>query len=336
MVRVALIGYGYWGPNLARNLHQLAGAEFVLCCDRDASRAALARKMYPHVPTTNRVEEVWGNPRVDAVVVATPVRSHFDLARAALESGKHVLVEKPLAMNSREAEELIRLAKARSRILMVGHTFEYNPAVLKLKELIRQGELGQVFYAYSTRVNLGKLQRDLNALWSIAPHDISILLCLFEQMPVEVSARGNSYLNAGVDDVVFLSLLFPDKVSAYVHASWLDPSKIRRMTIVGSKRMVVYDDVESEGKIKIYDKGALKVEHGEIFGEFQYKLHSGDIHIPRIELSEPLRNECAHFLECVANGAAPRTDGANGLRVIKVLEAAQRSLEKNGAPVEVR
>ncbi len=336
MVRVALIGYGYWGPNLARNFHQLPESNFVLCCDQDGARLALAKKMYPHVNTTTNVSEVWNNAHIDAVVIATPVRTHFELAKTALESGKHVLVEKPLTTNSQEAEELIRVATAKKRVLMVGHTFEYNPAVLKVKELIHQGELGQIFYAYSTRVNLGKLQRDLNALWSIAPHDISILLCLFDQMPAEVSARGNSYLKAGVDDVVFVSLLFPNQVSAYVHASWLDPSKIRRMTIVGSKRMVVYDDVESEGKVKIYDKGVLKVDHGEIFGEFQYKLHSGDIHIPKIDLTEPLRNECAHFLECVAKGTAPKTDGANGLRVIKVLEAAQRSLEKNGVPTEIR
>ena len=335
MVNIALIGYGYWGPNLARNLQVLRGAKLVACCELDASRLALAHNLYPHAVTTSHVAEVWHDAGIEAVVIATPPQTHFSLAKAALGAGKHVLVEKPLAMNSRDAEELIALAEARGRVLMVGHTFEYNPAVLKIKELVTQGQLGQVYYAYSTRVNLGRMQRDLNALWSIVPHDISILLFLFDQMPLEVSARGNGYLNTGVEDVVFVSLQFPNGITAYIHASWLDPSKVRRMTIVGSQKMVVYDDVDSEGKVKIYDKGVLKVTHGDIFGEFQYKLHSGDIHIPRIDLSEPLRNECAHFVECVEKGTKPQTDGQNGLRVIKVLEAAQRSLGKRGAPVEV-
>ncbi len=336
MVKVALIGYGYWGPNLARNLHQLQDAKLAACCDPDPSRLALAQAMYPHGPGTTRLEEVLSDPGIDAVVIATPVPTHFELTKAALGAGKHVLVEKPLAMNSSEAVTLTDAANARGLVLMVGHTFEYNPAVLLLKDLINRGDLGQIYYAYSTRVNLGRLHRDLNVLWSIAPHDISILLCLFDQMPLEVSARGNSYLKIGVEDVVFLSLLFPNGVTAYIHASWLDPSKVRRMTIVGSKRMVVYDDVESEGKVKVYDKGVLKVDHGEIYGEFQYKLHSGDIHIPKIDMTEPLRNECAHFVECVAKGSKPRTDGESGLRVIKVLEAAHRSLEQRGAPVEVK
>lgn len=336
MVSIALIGYGYWGPNLARNFHQLREAKVTVCCDSDSSRLAQAQAMYPHLVTTVSADEVWTNAGVNAVVIATPARTHFALAKTALQSGKHVLVEKPLAMSSREAEELVALAKAKGLVLMVGHTFEYNPAVLKIKELLERGQLGEVYYAYSTRVNLGRLQPDLNVLWSIAPHDISILLFLFGQMPVEVSARGNSYLHTGIEDVAFVSLQFPNGITAYVHASWLDPSKVRRMTIVGSTKMVVYDDVESEGKVKIYDKGVLKVENGAIFGEFQYKLHSGDIHIPRIDLSEPLHNECAHFVECVAKGTRPQTDGENGVRVIKVLEAAQRSLKARGAPVTLQ
>jgi len=335
MIKVALIGYGYWGPNLARNLHELPGASLVACCDLDAGRLALAQALYPQIRTTTRLVDVWEDGRIDAVVIATPAATHFELAKAALEAGKHVLVEKPLSLASREAKELIILARSRGRVLMVGHTFEYNPAVLKVKELIDQEQLGEVYYAYSTRVNLGRVQRDLNALWSIAPHDISILLFLFGQMPVEVSAKGASYLNSGVEDVVFVDLLFANGVTAHVHASWLDPSKVRRMTIVGSKKMVVYDDVESEGKVKVYDKGVLKVGNGQIFGEFQYRLHSGDIYIPRIDMSEPLRNECAHFIECIREGKSPRTDGENGLRVVRVLEAAQKSLEKSGVPVEV-
>lgn len=335
MINVALIGYGYWGPNLARNLHQLPGCNLTACCDLDPSRLALVQRLYPNTHTNNQVTEVWDDGSIQAVAIATPAPTHFELAKAALEAGKHVLVEKPLTLSSREAEVLIELAQAQGRVLMVGHTFEYNPAVLKIKELIDEGQLGEVYYVYSTRVNLGRVQRDLNALWSIAPHDISILICLLGAMPLEVSARGATYLNSGVEDVVFVDLLFANGVMAHVHASWLDPSKVRRMTIVGSKKMVVYDDVESEGKVKIYDKGVLKVGNGQIFGEFQYRLHSGDIHIPRIDMSEPLHNECAHFIECIREGKRPRTDGESGLRVVKVLEAAQRSLEKRGISVEM-
>jgi len=335
LINVALVGYGYWGPNLARNLHELAETHLAVVCDRDASRLGQAHKLYPSARVTTDVAKVWGDAEIEAVVIATPAPTHYELVKAALAAGKHVLVEKPLTLCSREARELADLAQAQDRILMVGHTFEYNPAVLKVKELLDQGQLGDVYYAYSTRVNLGRIQRDLNALWSIAPHDVSILLFLFEQMPIEVSARGASYLNPGVEDVVFIDLLFASGLIAHIHTSWLDPSKVRRMTIVGSQKMIVYDDLESEGKVKIYDKGVLKVGPGRIFGEFQYRLHSGDIAIPRIDMSEPLRNECQHWAACIRDGQRPRTDGANGLAVVRVLEAAQQSLEKRGAPVEI-
>jgi predicted dehydrogenase len=335
LVNVALIGYGYWGPNLARNLHEIPGVKLAACCDLDTSRFDLIQRRFPNTKTTNEIEDFWSDSNIEAVVIATPAQTHFSLTKKALEAGKHVLVEKPLTLSSHEAETLIELAKAQRRVLMVGHTFEYNPAVLKVKELMHKGQLGKVYCTYSTRVNLGQVQRDLNALWSIAPHDISILLFLFEQMPVEISARGASYLNSGVEDVVFMDLMFSSGSTAHVHVSWLDPSKVRRMTIVGSKKMVVYDDVESEGKIKVYDKGVLKLGNGQIFGEFQYRLHSGDIYIPRIDMTEPLQNECMHFIECIREGKKPHTDGENGLRVVKVLEGAQRSLEKRGLPVEV-
>ncbi len=335
MVKVALVGYGYWGPNLARNLHELPGACFTACCDLDATRLALVKRLYPQVVAISRPQDVWNDISIEAVVIATPARTHFDLARAALRAGKHVLVEKPLTLNSRHAEQLIKLAQSQGRVLMVGHTFEYNPAMLKIKELMDQGELGEVYYAYCTRVNLGRLQPDLNALWSIAPHDISMLLLLFQQMPLEVSATGAWYLNSGVEDVVFVNLLFADGARGHVHASWLDPSKVRRMTVVGSKRMVVYDDLATEGKIRIYDKGVLIGGNHRVYGEFQYRLHSGDINIPKIDMSEPLRNECAHFVECIREGKQPRTDGENGLRVVTVLEWAERSMRKRGAPVQV-
>ncbi|MDO8532814.1 MAG: Gfo/Idh/MocA family oxidoreductase [Dehalococcoidia bacterium] len=333
-VAVAVVGYGYWGPNLLRNFRGVAGSRVLYCCDLDDKLLDKVRSQYPDVQTTTRYADVLQDPAVDAVVLATPARSHYPLAREALSHGKHVLVEKPLALNIQDAEGMIRLAQEHKRLLMVGHSFEYNPAVLKIKELLTAGELGDVFYIYSTRVNLGRIQQDLNALWSIAPHDISILLYLLDAMPLEVRAQGGSYLSKGIEDVVFLLLRFPGNVIAHVHASWLDPSKVRRMTIVGSRRMVVYDDVDNEAKLKMYDKGIVKGGE-QVYGEFQMRIRSGDIYVPRIDLTEPLHLECAHFVECVRSGTRPRTDGENGLRVVRVLEAAQQSLQRQGAPVEI-
>ena len=332
-INVAVIGYGYWGPNLARNFHQLPDTRLALVADLDAARLAEVARLYPTTTVTTDYRQALANPEIAAVAVATPVRTHFAIAREALLAGKHVLVEKPLALTATEAEALIALAEQQQRTLMVGHTFEYNPAVWKIKELIAAGEIGQVYYAYANRVNLGRVQYDVNALWSIAPHDISILLYLLEAMPLAVSAHGATYLSQGVEDVIFLTLTFPGNVLAHVQASWLDPSKVRRLTIVGSEKMIVYDDVDNEAKVKIYDKGVYR--KGSAYGEFQVRVHSGDIHIPRIDMTEPLRNECAHFVECVRTGQRPRTDGACGLRVVRVLEAAQRSLEQGGASVQV-
>jgi len=292
------------------------------------------RMLYPHAITTPEHRDLLTDPDIEAVVIATPARTHYALAREALEAGKHVLVEKPLAMGSRQAEALIALADERRCVLMVGHIFEYHPAVRKIKSLIDEGELGQVYYIYSTRVNLGRVQSDINALWSIAPHDISILIYLLGTMPQSVSARGGTFLNGMVEDVVFLVLSFPDGMLGHVHASWLDPSKVRRTTVVGSRRMAVYDDVADEGKIKIYDKGVYR-KGEDIYGEFQYRVHSGDIAIPRLDMAEPLRIECVHFAECVRQGRRPQTDGANGLRVVRVLEAAQASLEQGGSTVSL-
>jgi len=332
-VRVALVGYGYWGPNLARNFHELESADLVWVCDLNTEVLPCVQRRFPTARVTADVEDILASD-AEAVAIATPARTHYGLARAALQAGKHVFVEKPLAMSSAEAQDLIALAEAKGRVLMAGHVFEYNAAVRAVKQLLDQGALGELYYVYSTRVNLGRVQSDINALWSIAPHDISILLYLLDQMPVEVSARGGTYLNGTVEDVVFVDLRFPNGVLAHVHASWLDPSKVRQMTLVGSQRMVVYDDVASEGKVKVYDKGVYRKQAG-VYGEFQYKVHSGDIHIPRIQLVEPLRVELQHFVECVRSGTTPLTDGHNGLRVVRVLEAAQQSLESAGIPVEV-
>lgn len=333
-IRIGLIGYGYWGPNLARNFHQLPEAWLLACADADPARLNEASRLYSFQQTATDYRELLDNPLLDGIVVATPARSHYQITRAALEHGKHVLVEKPLAMTIDEAQDLAACAKAHDRVLMVGHTFQYNPAVWKIKELLTSRAIGDLYYIYSNRVNLGRVQLDINALWSIAPHDISILLYLLDSLPLTVSARGATFVSEKIEDVVFVLLTFPRNVIAHIHASWLDPSKTRQMTLVGSEKMIVYDDVDPEAKLKIYDKGVYK--RGAAFGEFQLKVHSGDIHIPRIDMTEPLRNECLHFIECVRDHKQPQTDAENGLRVVRVLEAAQQSLEQNGATIVIQ
>jgi predicted dehydrogenase len=335
--RVALVGYGYWGPNLARNLHVRLATDWVACADADPARRAGVARRYPWVRTVATVEELLDDAEVDALVVATPARTHADIVRRALAAGRHVLVEKPLAMTTADAVELAELAGSAGRVLMVGHTFEYNPAVLKMRELVTAEAFGTLYYLHSQRVNLGRIQRDINALWSIGPHDVSIANFLTGSSPRWVSAKGARYLHGDIEDVVFATLgydLGSDKeVLAHVHASWLDPSKLRRTTVVGSRAMVVYDDLDSEAKLRVYDKGADPVKGG--FGEFQFRLRSGDMRAPSVDLTEPLAIELDHFLDCVATGATPRTDGWNGARVVATLEAAQRSLETGGAEVEV-
>jgi len=327
-IRIAQIGHGYWGPNLARNFFQLPGSELAYVVDASDEARARAERLY-HCQTTPHLNDVLTDPSVDAIALATPARSHFDLTAAALQAGKHVFVEKPLAMSVAEAKALIDLAAQHGRTLMVGHVFEYNPAVRYIKAAMQGGELGEVYYLYSRRVNLGRVQSDVNALWSIAPHDISIALYLLDQLPEAVSCHGASCLNGVVEDVIFLTLHFPGNVLCHIHVSWLDPSKVREMTVVGSRKMIVYDDVSTEGKVRIYDKGVYR-KGDPIYGEFQYRLHSGDITIPRLDLREPLQEECAHFIECVRSGERPLTDGENGLRVVSVLETGQRSLDQGG------
>lgn len=333
-VRIALVGCGYWGPNLARNFSLVEHGDLVLCADLDEKALARLQRQYPHVEMTTDVVEALTRPDIDAVALATPARTHAALARQAMDAGKHVFVEKPLAMNVADAQVMVAQAAAQQRVLMVGHIFEFHPAVRYIKSLLDSGELGDLYYLYSTRVNLGRVQTDVNALWSIAPHDVSIMLHLLDRMPSHVTARGQAFLNGTVEDVVFVTLEFADGTLGHIHASWLDPSKTRQLTVVGSRRMVVYDDVASEGKVKIYDKGVYRKEEAG-YGEFQYKVHSGDITMPRLDMTEPLRLECQHFVDCVRSGAAPLTGGQNGLHVVQVLQAAQTSLESGGIQVSI-
>lgn len=333
-LRIGVIGSGYWGPNLIRNFAELADSALIAIADLSEARLAHMKERYPSVQMTRDYRDLF-SLKLDAVIVATPPATHYRLVCECLEHDLHVLVEKPITLNSAHAEHLIRLADARGLKLMVGHTFVYNSAVQKLRQLIESGELGQIYYIDTVRVNLGLFQRDLNVLWDLAPHDISILLYLLNGASLNVSAYGTSCVLDGVQDVVYLNLTFPNKILAHVRVSWLDPSKTRRITIVGSKKMVIYDDVETVEKIRIYDKGVEPPPYTDSFGEFQFAYRHGDVLIPHIHFVEPLRQECQDFLDSVRYNRTPRSDGRVGLNVVRVLEAAQLSLMNGGASQEV-
>ena len=333
-VGLAVVGTGDWGANLLRNFASLPGARLVALCDADRERLSKTAAQYPQARATERAEELAAATDVQAVVVAASAAQHHALARTMLEAGKDVYVEKPLALRVDHAEELVRMAREARRILMVGHLLLFHPGVRYLKDLVRRGELGDLYYIYSQRVNLGKVRRDENALWSFAPHDLSVILHLLEVEPLDVAARGSAFVQGGVEDVVFLHLRFPGSRMAHVHVSWLDPHKLRKFTVVGSQKMVVFDDMEASEKIKIYDKGVDR--GGQIVGYGDaLTVRSGDILVPRISLQEPLRLECQHFVDCVRDRSTPLADGTNGLAVVKVLAAAQASLESGGVPVPV-
>ena len=333
---IAVVGLGYWGPNWVRNLYQLRSAKRLIACDLDASRRERIRALYPGVELSGRFEDVLDDPDIQGIVIAAPVSTHYPLARKTLEADKSVLVEKPMAMSRAEAADLVRLARDHGRTLMVGHTFEYSAPVLKARELIASGDLGDIFYISSVRANLGLFQRDVNVAWDLATHDISIILMLMGgRVPTAVSCQGQSHYQGDVEDVAMLTLHFARNVIAFIHVSWLDPNKIRRTTIVGSRKMLVYDDTATQEKLRIYDKGVTVNRYYDNFGDFQFSYRYGDIQIPRIEESEPLRSECAHFAECISTGATPNTDGLNGLRVVSVLEAANLSLRQGGRMIPI-
>ena len=334
MVRVALVGVGGWGKNLARNYYQIPDVELATVCDLDAGRLSAIEVQYPGVSTTSSFDEVLADKTIDAVVIATTAPTHYKLTKAAILAGKDVYVEKPFTLSVEDAVELNALADEHGRILMVGHLLEYHPVVTELKRLIESDELGKVLYVYSQRLNLGTVREDENALWNFAPHDISVILYLLGGKIVDVSARGQGYLRNDVEDVVFLTIAFEDKSMANIHVSWLDPHKVRKLTIVGSKKMAVFDDLAANEKLRIYDKGAEFSGEYETYAEY-VGLRFGDITIPYIQSGEPLRVECQHFLECVRTRSRPLSDGQDGLRVIRVLDAAQKSLERGGVPIKV-
>jgi predicted dehydrogenase len=324
VIRVGLVGLGYWGPNLARNFAALAGSELRWLCDADENALAQAGAALRGPRTTTSLDEVLADPQVDAVALATPVPTHAELAARVLEAGKHCFVEKPLAQDVAHAEAAVEAARASGRVLMVGHLLEYHPGVRKLKEIADSGELGAIHYIYSNRLNLGKLRADENALWSLGAHDVSVVLYLADgEEPVECQARGESYMQDGIEDVVFCYLRFPSGLAAHLHLSWLDPHKERRFTVVGARRMATFDDMDLERKVTVYDKG-----FDERVGSYgEYITRSGDIWSPQVPAVEPLRVECEHFVESVREGRQPRSDGEAGVRVVRVLEALQQSLD---------
>ncbi len=334
IVTLGVAGVGGWGKNLARNYSQLRSARVKYICDLDKSKLDAIEAQFPVEQATTEFDDLTADPEVDAVVIATPAPTHFELCRRVLLAGKDAFVEKPFVLSADEAQQLISLADEQKRILMVGHLLEYHPVVQRLKVMIDAGELGEIRYIYSQRLNLGTVRQDENALWNFAPHDISVILFLLGLCPTHVSATGQSYLQKGVEDVVFLSLDFGKKAMGHVHVSWLDPHKTRRITIVGSKRMAVFDDLEPNEKLRIYDKGAELNPDYDSFAEY-VGLRFGDITVPYIRVGEPLRDECKHFLQCVRDRKQPLSDGLDGLRVVRVLEAAQRSLRQQGAPVSI-
>jgi predicted dehydrogenase len=331
-VRIGVVGLGYWGPNLARNFDRLPGAELRSICDASEEARERWAPSFPGTRVSGDFDELLADPELDAVVVATHVPSHAALATRVLGAGKHCFVEKPLAQSVAEAEQVAAAARESSRVLMVGHLLEYHPGVEKLKGIAESGELGHIFYLYSNRLNLGKLRADENALWSLGAHDVSVLLRLAGgEEPTECHAFGESYMRDGVEDVVFCYLRFSSGLAAHLHLSWLDPHKERRFTVVGSKKMATFDDMEIERKVTVYDKGFDQsfLSYGE------YIMRAGDIWSPRVSNEEPLRIECRHFIECISDGAEPRSGVESGLRVVRVLEALQRSLEESSraAPV---
>jgi predicted dehydrogenase len=319
-ITVGLAGLGYWGPNLARNFDELAELRWL--CDLDPELQATFAPRYPRAQVTADFDDLVNDDRLDAVVIATPAVTHYELAKQALEAGKHVLVEKPPALNGSEAEELVAIAESQGRVLMPGHLLLYHPAVRTMKALVDSGELGEVLCVYSNRQNLGKIRADENALWSLGVHDLSVILHLLEEEPSEMWAHGNSFLTPGVEDIVFCYLRFPSGKIAHMHLSWLDPHKMRKLTVVGKEKMVVFDDMELERKITIYEKGPWQPTH--TYGEWQTR--TGDISSPKIPSDEPLRLECRHFLDLIAGDGDPARAAQDGLAVVRVLEQLQASL----------
>src|SRR5208283_1688225 len=334
-LKVGVVGCGYWGPNLIRNFRSLPDCQLKIMCDLSQQRLIHLKTLYPEVQRAMDYEHVLNGVELDAVVIATAVKSHYAMAKASLQAGKHTFIEKPMASSSEQCEELIGIAQKKGLVLMVGHTFLYSPAVRKIREIVASGDVGEIRYICARRLNLGLFQKDINVAWDLAPHDISIILSVIGEQPITVNCRGSAHITQGIEDVTTMCLGFAKQRTAIIHSSWLDPRKVREMTIVGSKRMIVYDDVAPLEKIRIFDARVESPPHYDTFAEFQYAYHYGDMYVPYIRQEEPLKTECQHFLDCVKHGTPPLTDGKQGLALVRILEASTKSLERGGAPVEL-
>ena len=334
-ISVGVIGCGYWGPNLVRNFQSLANCQVKAACDPISERLGHLRTLYPEIEGVRDYTKILGPSGPDAVAIAAPVRYHYPIAKACLLAGKHTLVEKPLASSSAECAELIEIAERKGLTLMVGHTFLYSAAVRKIASIIRAGEIGEIRCITARRLNLGLFQKDINVAWDLAPHDISIILHVLGEFPTMVNCQGNAHVSPGIEDVTNMSLTFPNKRFATIQSSWLEPRKIREMTFVGTRRMIVYDDIQTSEKIRIYDARVERPPHYDTFGEFHYSYHYGDCHIPHVQQEEPLKVECQHFLDCIRSGNPPLSGGQSGLELVRILEAASGSLAAGGAPVKL-
>ena len=331
-ISIGVVGCGYWGPNLVRNLNFL-DCNLKAMCDANAARLAHLKSLYSNIECVTDFKHMLNGIGLDAIVVATPVKYHYKMAKASLQTGKHTFIEKPMASSSAECEELIAIAKRKGLVLMVGHTFLYSAPVRKIVELVKSGDIGEIRYINARRLNLGLFQKDINVAWDLAPHDISIILHVLESYPTIVNCQGNAHVTPGIEDVSNISLTFPNNRFATIQNSWMEPRKIREMTIVGSRRMIAYDDVQTAEKIRVYDVRVERPPHYDTFAEFQYSYHSGDGYIPHLDLQEPLKMECQHFLDCINNGTMPLSDGRDGMELVKILEAASASLKLQGAPI---
>jgi predicted dehydrogenase len=334
IIKVGVVGCGYWGPNLVRNFNLLPDCQLKMMCDTSEERLRHLKSLYPEVQRATDYDVMLNGIGLDAVVIATSVKWHFPMAKASLLAGKHTFIEKPMASSSEECEELIEIAEKKGLILMTGHTFLYSPVVRKIKEIVDQGDIGEIRYICARRLNLGLFQKDINVAWDLAPHDISIIQHIMGEPPIAVNCRGCAHITSGVEDVTMICMSFSKQRTAMIHNSWLDPRKIREMTIVGSKRMIVYDDVAPLEKIRVFDARVETPPHYDTFAEFQYAYHYGDVYVPYVKQEEPLRSECQHFLDCIKNGATPLSGGKKGLELVRILEASSKSLRMGGAPVD--
>jgi len=335
MIGIAVVGCGYWGPNLIRNFSALSDCQVKMICDAQEKRLTHVKKLYPGVESTTEFERLITNEEVEAIVISTPVYTHYEMAKRSLMAGKHTMIEKPMASSAAECQELVDLARERNLILMVGHTFIYTSVVRKIKEIVDSGDLGELMYISSRRLNLGLFQSDINVAWDLAPHDLSIILYILGKDPVSVHCQGKAHIKPDVEDVTNMTLDFSNGAFSTIQSSWLDPNKIREMTFVGSRRMLLYNDLEPLEKIKIYDKRVETPPHYDTFAEFQFSYHYGDVYSPYVKQAEPLRTECQHFLDCVKTGEKPITSGIEGLQVVQILEASTESLRNDGNRVPI-